>query len=43
MVCADYSNAFDTVQFRSLVSKMVISNFYVADLQSELQCDLSVC
>ena len=87
MVCADYSKAFDTVQFRSVVSKMhslgfskhfllwmidyltqrrqlvqiddrksdmatvefgvpqgsilgpVIFNLYVADLQSELQCD----
>ena len=87
MVCADYRKAFDTVQFRSVVSKMhslgfskyfllwmigyltqrrqlvqiddrksdmatvefgvpqgsilgpVIFNLYVADLQSELQCD----
>ena len=87
MVCADYSKAFDTVKFRSVVSKMhslgfskdfllwmidylthrrqlvqiddkksdmatvefgvpqgsilgpVIFNLYVADLQSELQCD----
>ena len=91
MVCTDYSKAFDTVQFRSVVSKMhslgfskyfllwmidylthrkqlvqiddrksdmptvefgvpqgsilgpVIFNLYVADLQSELQCDCYQC